>query len=273
MFLTAEWTVSHSQSWVALFYTSCTHMFLTAEWKVSHSQSWVALFYTSWTHMFLTAEWKVSHSQSCGSGMEPSYLQPDGGRPQCAWDYSGPVWQHRGLWQLSSLPLLWPSGRCWWGQLDPGENRCCLFLLLNMDEREMMRWDVLLNKPMVHFKGGNIWKTHEAYEKDASKTNETAIHTTTKIYSSVHFSFIPSLAHWFISYSATALINLPSHSLNHIIHRLTYKVSETLSQYTNQLVITDFGQLHLELACSTYPKLSNQKYNSPFIHQVTLSLV
>ncbi len=92
-----------------------------------------------------------------------------------------------------------------------------------------------------------------------------------KIYSSVHFSFVPSIAHWFIPYSATALINLPSLSLNHIIHRLAYKVSQTLSQYTDQSVITDFGQLYLELARSVYPKSSNQKYNSPFIHQVTFA--
>ena len=77
-----------------------------------------------------------------------------------------------------------------------------------------------------------------------------------KIYSSVHFSFVPSIAHRFIPYSATALINLPSLSLNHIIHRLAYKVSQTLSQYTDQSVITDFGQLYLELARSVYPKSS-----------------
>ena len=132
--------------------------------------------------------------------------------------------------------------------------------------------DVLLNKPMVHFKGENIWKTHETSEKDASKTSETTIHTKNIILIHSFFvrSFHSSLIH---SLFGNCINKLPSHSLNHIIHRLAYKVSQTLSQYTNQSVITDFGQLHLKFARSVYPKSANQKYNSPFIHQVTLSLV
>ena len=114
-------------------------------------------------------------------------------------------------------------------------------------------------------------KTNEASEKDASKTNETAIHTKNILIRSFFVrSFHSSLIHFLFG---NCINKLPSHSLNHIIHRLAYKVSQTLSQYTNQSVITDFGQLHIELAGSVYPKSSNQKYNSPFIHQVTLSLV
>ena len=125
---------------------------------------------------------------------------------------------------------------------------------------------------MVHFKGGNIRKTHETSEKDASKTNENAMHTKNIIL--IHSFFVPSFHSSLIHFKFGNCINkLPSLSLNHIIHRLAYKVSQALSQYTNQSVITDSGQLYLELARSVYPKSSNQKYNSPFIHQVTLSLV
>ena len=122
---------------------------------------------------------------------------------------------------------------------------------------------------MVHFKGGTFEKLMRHPKRMLQKQMKPQY--IQKIYLSVHFSFVPSIAHRFIPYSATALINLPSLSLNHIIHRLAYKVSQTLSQYTNQSVITDFGQLYLELACSVYPKSSNQKYNSPFIHQVTFA--
>ena len=130
--------------------------------------------------------------------------------------------------------------------------------------------DVLLNKPMVHFKG----ETFEKFMRHSKRMlqKQMRLQYIQKIYSSIRFSFVPSIAHWFISYSATALTNLPSLSLNHIIHRLAYRVSQTLSQYTSQSVIIDFGQLHLKFARSLYPKSANQKYNSPFIHQVTLSL-
>ena len=58
-----------------------------------------------------------------------------------------------------------------------------------------------------------------------------------------------------------------------MVDRLAYKVIQTLSQYTNQSVIIDFGQLHLKFARSVYSKLANQKYICPFIDQATLSLV
>ena len=138
-------------------------------------------------------------------------------------------------------------------------------------ERE--RCDVLLNKPMVYFQGGETFEKLKRHPKRMLQKQMKLQYIQKIEYSSVHFSFLRSIAHWFISYSATAFINLPSHSLNHIVHRLTYTVSQTLSQYTNQSVISDFGQLHLKFARSVYPKSANQKYNSPFIHQVTLSLV
>ena len=56
--------------------------------------------------------------------------------------------------------------------------------------------------------------------------------------------------HSSFSHSTTASLNLPTHSLNHIIHWLTYKTSQTLGQYTNPSVIIDFGHIHLKFARS-----------------------
>ena len=137
-----------------------------------------------------------------------------------------------------------------------------------MTERER---DVLLNKPMVHFKGENIWKTHETSEKDASKTNENAMHTKKIILIRSFFvrSFHSSLIHFKFG---NCINKLPSLSLNHIIHRLAYKVSQTLSQYTNQSVIIDFGQLNLKFARSVYPKSANQKSIHPSSHTFACSV-
>ena len=72
--------------------------------------------------------------------------------------------------------------------------------------------------------------------------------------SSFHSSLIHSLT------QHPALINLPSHSLSHIIHRLTYKVNRALRRYTNPSLIIKFGQLHLRFVA----QWQIRKYNSPF---------
>ena len=142
-------------------------------------------------------------------------------------------------------------------------------------ERDEMKWDEMFYwiNPWFISRGETFEKLMRHPKRMLQKQMKLQYCIQKIWYSSVHFPFVPSIAHWFISYLATALINLPSLLLNHIIHRLAYKISQTLSLYTSQSVIIDFGQLHLKFARSLYPKSANQKYNSPFIHQVTLSLV
>ena len=60
--------------------------------------------------------------------------------------------------------------------------------------------DVLLNKPMVHFKGGGGGGGGGTFEKlmrhpKRMLQKQMKLQYIQNIYSSVHFSFVPSIAH------------------------------------------------------------------------------
>lgn len=78
-------------------------------------------------------------------------------------------------------------------------------------------------------------------------------------------SFLPSISQWFMLLLLNNCISQPIHSLNHITQGLTYKVSQTLSQYNY------YNWLCLSISNTSSQQIN--QYNSQFIHQVSLSLV